>query len=401
MKKTAVVLGANNLYAIGCCVNIMALERKSPNLADKYIVYYENWDENLIEKLKAFSDKVEMIEFTRKMYDDKYLSEKMKNDEKLIKFLNRYSHFGNIFPECCLLLDRFNQIIFIDSDFIIIDDVSELKNIDTVAWRGGVATFLYKEISLNRPNGGLFIIPDTVPYHEMSQKYHQYFLETNFNELAMCAMMYDLNIETKNLPADYNYGCHLWEQMKVENHIKIYHAVGREKIWNSEFLRCLFPEYIEYLNYFNINYTREEDEPLYSRDDFIISMLRWKGILGMPGIEILNPYIYLNAVNGEMRYYYKNFVNVFFRVRRTGLDEFRIYFQVNKEKTIRFKAYISTFPKVQALLPADYKFYKYSENALVYYKDCKRDDLNIHFNKMISVFTCFIDDYFDHRLSES
>lgn len=38
MKKTAVVLGANNLYAIGCCVNIMALERKSPNLADKYIV---------------------------------------------------------------------------------------------------------------------------------------------------------------------------------------------------------------------------------------------------------------------------------------------------------------------------------------------------------------------------
>lgn len=121
----------------------------------------------------------------------------------------------------------------------------------------------------------------------------------------------------------------------------------------------------------------------------------------MPGIEILNPYIYLNAVNGEMRYYYKNFVNVFFRVRRTGLDEFRIYFQVNKEKTIRFKAYISTFPKVQALLPADYKFYEYSENALVYYKDCKRDDLNIHFNKMISVFTCFIDDYFDHRLSES
>ncbi len=63
MKKTAVVFGSSDKYAIGCCVNIMALEKKSPNLADKYIVYYDNWDKEFINNLQAFSPKVELIEF--------------------------------------------------------------------------------------------------------------------------------------------------------------------------------------------------------------------------------------------------------------------------------------------------------------------------------------------------
>lgn len=44
MKKTAVIFASDNNYAIGIAITIMSLEEKNPNLADRYIVYYDEWD---------------------------------------------------------------------------------------------------------------------------------------------------------------------------------------------------------------------------------------------------------------------------------------------------------------------------------------------------------------------
>lgn len=404
MKKTAVVFGSSAAYAIGCCVNIMALEKKSPDLADKYIIYYDGWDENLLKKLREFSDKVELIEFTQEMYEKKYVDDEIKDNKTLLNFMQRYSHFSNLHSEYLLLLDDYNQVIYIEPDFIVLDDVSELKDINTVAWRGGVSTDKYKGVDLDWPNGGFFIFPDTIPYKDISSKYLEYFLSTGASggavsgasERAMDRLMYDFNVEVTYLSGDYNYAAPVAKFLKTKR-IKLFHSAGKEKIWNCEFLRCLFPEYIEYLDYFDYSYTRQDYEALYSRDDFIISMLMWRSVLAIPKIDVFNSYVHLNPQNGDMKYSYKNYVNLFFRVKRIAKDTFRMYFHVNEERKIKLTEYINNSKKCKAIMQKEYLFFAYSDNSKGFYHDCSREELTQEFNKMISIFTPIIDDYFSQE----
>ena len=413
MKKTAVVFSSSKAYSIGCCINIMALEEKSPDLADKYIVYCDSWDKEIMDKLKNFTDKVEFIEYTQEMFENNYLKQcDSKVQEIILNFIKRYTYFPILRGEMLLLLRNFNQIIYMGCDFIILDDISELKKLDNVAWRGGATVYPYKGENLNRPNGDLLIFPDTIPYEELSKKYFDYFLSTLFDETALCAIMHDYNIDVINLPGDYNYGTHVMDLIKIQNNIKILHTVGSSKIWNSDLLRCICPEYVKYLDYFGYKCTNDKDV-VCSRDDFIQNVLKMRGVISMPLIEIYDPNVHMEIIGGVAVYRYKKYKTFYFRGRRMSNDIFRIYFQVKNESSVGLINYIMNFTSNLAILDIskeshthtdtrilNYRLCSYSDDDKVFYCDCNKQNLTQNFNKMISDFKYVIDLFFDDHVDE-
>lgn len=245
MKKTAIIFAADDNYAIGVAISIMSIEDKSPTLADKYIIYYANWNEKQIEYVRNLSPKVNMINFELNNFKNKYPD--LINNIEAKKFIERYTHFKIAFYEYWENLKEYDQIIFLDADLVIIDDITPLKEVDSLGWRCGLAKFKYNDKIINRPNGGVIIFNNDLPINKMKTIYINHLLIENNDEIALAKMAYDLNIKITEIPAEYNIGSHALDKFKISNDIKIFHCIGDKKIWNYKLYQYIFPEYNIYI----------------------------------------------------------------------------------------------------------------------------------------------------------
>ncbi len=232
---------------------------------------------------------------------------------------------------------------------------------------------------------------------------------TQWGETALCTMMYDYNIQAANLPGDYNFCTHVVDSMRIQDKIKIFHTVGAPKVWNSDFWRCIFPEYVEYLDYFGYKYTNDKDVVI-SRDDFIENLLRMRGIVSMPHVEIYHPDVHPDLHEVRFVYKYKNYKTIFFSGRRMQSDVCRLYFNVINDLQIGLTDFIMKSKEALSILdiseeknPAPdtrtqkYRFMDYGRGIKAFYCDCRKKDLTHRFNQMIMDFTRVIDLFFEQK----
>ena len=254
---TAVIFAANNAYAPGVIINIAQIEHLHPDFADKYLVYVDNWSQENLEKLNSICrDKIQVNNYSEKDFWNKH--PELAGIDKVSKFIKQYTHFKFAFSDYATNLKNFEQVIFLDSDFIILDKITELKNIkEQIAFRSSIFKISHKDTHIQNPNGGLIILNKGFPYLTFAKKFNQYILETASDEVSIAKACFDLNIPIGEICCSFNYvpqarNTQQHQDVVKKQNLKIFHTAGVKKIWNSPFYRTLFPQYVELLNKFKL-----------------------------------------------------------------------------------------------------------------------------------------------------
>lgn len=393
MKKSAIIMAANSNYSIGVAITIMSIEEKSPELADSYIIYNDDFDDNTINFIKTLSNKVQFIRYDKKTFEKEY-SDLLQNS-KIQKFISRYSYFKLIFPTYWNLLTKYDQIIFMDSDLIVLDDVFDLKKINGIGWRPGYIYIKHKDKVLAQPNGGLLIFNNKLPINKMNESFLQHIKNGHSDEQSLVRMTIDLNLELTMLPMQYNLGTHLLGKLNNLTGLKIIHCVGEKKIWNYSLYQYLFPEYVPYLNkaeslnknkkFFNCNFA--------SRFNFIKSLILTESD-NIESIEIYNKHIKLliDLKTPKYIYLYKDFKKIYFMSINSGYQSYRIYFKNDDRTTYKIVDFINTRFEYREII-STYKYYVYNENMEAFYVDCPLNKYKDMINAFINDFSYILEKY--------
>ncbi len=134
--NNAIIFSCNDTYAAGVYIRVLAIEKKCPNFANKYIIYEDKWSKESIEKTRSISKKIEFVPFEDKV---------------------------------------------------------------------GLLQFKYNNKYINRPNAGVIVFHNSLPWERMSNMYKDYLLRFESDEIALCALVDDLGLKTIELDNGYNY----------------------------------------------------------------------------------------------------------------------------------------------------------------------------------------------------
>ena len=394
---TAVVFSASDAYAPGVIINVDQIESYHHDFADKYLIYADNWNLANIEKLKSICpEKIEIIDASL----DVVLKKSVKyseyvNSPKLKNFINRYGFYHILFPEYFMQLENYKQIIFMETDLLVLNDISYLKTITKgIAWRALVKT-KYNSVELERPNGGLLVFNDDIPYKECATKYLEHIPVTKINEVALSRVCYDLHINTTNISLAYNYGPALkcfntcWG---VTDEIRIYHCAGPLKIWRSHVLRTLFPKFNQLLDKYNIPKTNLDEDFLNSFSSGAIYKNSFRYIHALDLLRLRLPFIEStddisciklaskSLFNESLEFLHESSICKF-RYKLTDIGVFRIYadFKTDEQSVLKIKNIVDSFNQPK------YNYFKYNPNYFTFYCDGSKN-LTEEFKEMVIFF---------------
>ena len=273
--NTAVIFAANNAYAPGVIINIAQIEHLHSDFADKYLVYVDNWSQENLEKLNSIcQDKIQVINYSERDFWNKH--PELATNEKITKFVKRFSHFKLAFADYLLHLDTYKQVIFFDCDLIVLNDISHLKTLKSgISFRCGAFGVRYKEQRISVPNGGLISFAGDLPFKQISEIFLDYAISVdafNTEEIAIARICFDLGLKINKLDVSYNFTPHnarLNSNLPKDTagyylnskDIKILHTIGLKKIWNSSFYQVMIPSYTNLLNKYKLPFNSSADSP--------------------------------------------------------------------------------------------------------------------------------------------
>jgi lipopolysaccharide biosynthesis glycosyltransferase len=244
-NESAAVFACDGNYAPGVAITIMAIEKLSRDAFSRFVIFYDDWSADDLRAVQSISDKVTLVENAR----DDFLKRNgnVLNDE-MLDFIGRWGHYKYIFSDVFSLLSEYRKIVFMDADLVIVSDIAQVLAYDSIAWRSGMAKIEHNGVMLDRPNAGLIVFNDSIPYRKLAADYLEYCRDAGgWDELALARLAHDNNIKTERLKHRFNVTPATVHRMKFAN-IAVFHCVGRDKIWNSERYDHIFPEYVNYLN---------------------------------------------------------------------------------------------------------------------------------------------------------
>lgn len=243
-NKRCLVFRSNGPYAKGIGLTLLAIQEYQG--LDKFdvVIYYIDWDSSDLEAIKKIKPDAFFINHS---YEKIYEQTKISSEEKFVK---RYGVMQLLHYELVSLLDRYEQILCLDSDLIIcgnIDGIFAAKK--GIAMRSGLMFVPYQNKNLPRGNGGVILYNNTINYEEFSICYLLHLPDSGWSEeCAIVKACNDLKITTEELDHSYNMAPTTIDYIPIKNDIVIYHTTGRKKIWNSTKLLLMFPEYRKFID---------------------------------------------------------------------------------------------------------------------------------------------------------
>ena len=251
-----IVFSITSSYIFAAANVILGVERHSPGLISKYVVYEDTADPvDDVSKVickKLFSTKVEFRP---------YKVPEIGNG-KLSKIYSRFSKLNFCKFKIFDLLNEFDNVLYLDSDILIQGDISALfRKYKPLAWRPTVVPMRQKlnEACLKRwggvtdtdcaPNAGVIFASRQVgDYKKLTYDCYRILGELveltdriSVDELTFGLLAHEHQIRVKILPGKFNSGTG-WKNS--ENAI-IVHSIGKYKFWNDLLRNRLFPEWEE------------------------------------------------------------------------------------------------------------------------------------------------------------
>lgn len=257
-QEKAIVFIVDRKYRFALASTIINLQKTNKNNYDAIVVYYDGFTANDIALFSNLEPKIRFIEYNYQMWEKDHTP--VKSD--LAKsFLARYSHLAWSKYKIIELLQDYQKILFLDLDILIKDDISDIFNIDGVAWRNGDS--FHKKFNIkNRnvdfpeltnipndfpsPNGGLLYLTDCIDCQSNLQDAKDFLIrfidhfKAGLDELVLAWIVYKNKLPLTRLnPQHYN----AFPQM-YRHDTKVIHFMGKEKPWNSEIMQTIFPEWL-------------------------------------------------------------------------------------------------------------------------------------------------------------
>lgn len=258
--NNCVCMGSSSYMLPALANMIIGIERHSPNLVDQYVVLHdasEVFDEN---DLKALSKLTNKVSFYPIDFDKRY---KLPN----LKILNgEHSYNKIIFAKYFVfdLLKYYKHVLWLDTDMLVVDDISEIFKIEGAAWRPVTfnaqkrCEYIKNFVTKNYPNaamddnllpppsGGLVYVTDTIENYEgltdqcFNILYNCYRsaekITRAMDELVVGIINYSHNLKARKLERKFNSV----PESQDSSGAVIVHSFGKTKFWNSE------ERYLEY-----------------------------------------------------------------------------------------------------------------------------------------------------------
>ena len=414
--NTAVIFAANNAYAPGVIINIAQIEHLHSDFADKYLVYVDNWSQENLEKLNSIcQDKIQVINYSERDFWNKH--PELATNEKITKFVKRFSHFKLAFADYLLHLDTYKQVIFFDCDLIVLNDISHLKTLKSgISLRFNFFGTRYKEQIIPVPNGGLISFASDLPFKKISEIFLDYAISVNlFNteEVAIARICFDLGLKINKLDVSYNFtplNGKLNSTPPIDTagyylnskDIKILHTIGPKKIWNSSFYQVMIPSYTNLLNKYKLPFNSSADSPWKNFKIFSMYENSKKFICAqiyfLDRIPLLHMLKEIPSVKIDVETIFEDYTHfshdskiIRFNFNYVSFDKFRVRCIYQSNETIHN---IIAKQLESKLTNIEFKFNKDTKrNIEYYYFDCAISKLAESFKNMVVIFTDIISKY--------
>lgn len=261
-KNNAIVFFANLKYRFALAEMLVNLQKTNPNLYDNIIIYHSDLSEEDINKFLLIEQKCIFIRYSYEEWEQEY---KAPATKKSINFVKQYSHLAYVKYRIFELLEYYHKVLFLDLDMLILDNISELFEIKGVAWRSAIGDFGIKfdrhakmdeypqffsnfPRDIQVPNGGLiYVSGDDIDWRQCLSDGHDFlvnfmdYFSGAIDELAISYMVEKNKIPLTILDRDKYNALSAWYSFDT----KIIHFASRDKVWNSEFMQTLFPQWMK------------------------------------------------------------------------------------------------------------------------------------------------------------
>lgn len=269
-KDKALVFIVTNSYVFALGAMLANLKSTNPNLVDDIIIYHDGISLNDQELISQFDRKCKFIEYTYTMWESEHKKVTSGNAKS---FLNRYSHLAWSKYKIIELLQDYKKVLYLDLDIVIRTDISEIFELNGVAWRNGNpfgAKFggkIGNDPDLKKvpadfptPNAGLLYVTDEIDINKTLQQGREFLIKNidkftgGVDELVFSWLVYLNKLNLTSLDGGiYN----TFPQM-LRPHSKVIHFMGEEKPWSSEIMQTIFPEWIYYYKQW-VNFSKKKD----------------------------------------------------------------------------------------------------------------------------------------------
>ena len=261
-KNRAIVFLANLKYRFALAEMLVNLRKTNNGLYDSVVIYHSDLSEDDIQNFMKIEPKCVFIEYTFEQWEHEY---KKLESANAINFINRFSHLAYVKFRIFELLENYHKVLFLDLDMLILGDISEIFELDGIAWRSTFDNFnirFNKYVKMDNypqwfsnfpenhsfPNAGLIYISDKdidwkkclSDGHEFIMEFMDYFGST-IDELTFAWIVHKNKIPLTVLDKTKYNTLLVW----YSYHTKIIHFMGRNKVWNNELLQTVFPQWME------------------------------------------------------------------------------------------------------------------------------------------------------------
>ena len=250
-KNLALVFGITSNYVFALANTLIGLVNHNKKFWDDIIVYYDSMDELDIEAIN-------------KIVECKFICAKDLKFAKNLpsELIKEYSVATFYRYECFNLLNEYHKVIWNDVDILIQGDISGLceygdksgfcltlntvgvnveANFKKLIPEYNMFTLLY--------NAGILVVSDILPNYEKS---YDWLIDTTCkyadilrwgDQGILNLFIQEFNINVEDIDID-KYCCHP-NLVSKNDDVAIIHAYGREKFWNCDEYKIMFPEWVE------------------------------------------------------------------------------------------------------------------------------------------------------------
>lgn len=275
-KNNAIVFFVNSRYRFALAEMLINLQKTNCEVYDNVIVYHADLSKSDIDGFLLIEPKCIFIEYS---YDEWIKQYKVPSSAKTQAFLKQYSHLSYEKYRIFELLEFYHKVLFLDLDMLILENISELFEIKGASWRDASEDFgtkLQRYVDIEEfekwsgvscrnakvPNAGLIYISDEmVDYrkcvdegYRFIEEYIDYFNHA-IDELAVSWVVAKMGIELTSLQREHYNTLPAWYTFDT----KVLHFMNRDKIWNSELMQTLFPQWM-------VNYNESKKIVCYDSD---------------------------------------------------------------------------------------------------------------------------------------
>lgn len=269
-KLNNCVCMASSSYMLPALANmIIGIERHSPNTVDQYVILHEVnevFNENDVMALTKLSNK---IRFYPVDFKGIYTLPKLR----ILSSSSQYVRI--IFAKFFIfdLLKDYKHVLWLDTDMLVLKDISNLFKIEGAGWRPVRANlvprcnFIKNYVKAHNdafdtnsdifppPSGGLIYVSDTINnYANLTEKCFHILrdcyvsadkITMALDELIIGIINYTDNIEAQYIDNKYNF----IPGGAKETEAVIIHSCGKKKFWNSPSQYSSYKEWGENNNY--------------------------------------------------------------------------------------------------------------------------------------------------------